>query len=83
MTVGLQIETMGAVHDGVTRPFAVTCEVVDKNKHFTLSENDLTLYVSKVIETQSYEPNGWFNARFNSENVDLLNEQRFFRIRVK
>lgn len=83
MTVGLQIETMGAVHDGVTRPFAVTCEVVDKNKHFTLSENDLTLYVSKVIETQSYEPNGWFNARFNSENVDLLNEQRFFHIRVK
>ncbi|MBQ4397011.1 MAG: hypothetical protein II828_05765 [Clostridia bacterium] len=83
MTIGLQIETLGAVRDGVTRPFAVKCEVTDKNKHFALSENNLTLYVSKVVETQSYEPNVWINARFNSEDVDLLNEQRYFHIQVK
>lgn len=68
---------------GTLSPNRVKCVVVDSNKHFTLSKDSLTLYVAKVTETGTIRLNGWFNPNYSGENVDLLNEQKYFHIKVK
>lgn len=70
------------VRNGTMEPTNVKCVVTDNNKHFTLSESDLTLHVANVTESMTYDPTGWFNAKYSSENVDLLNDQKFFHIKV-
>ncbi len=82
LSIGLQVETM-ETSSGSFAPAAAKCVVVDDNRHFTLAKSDLTLYVAKVTESQTYEPEGWFNARYTNEKVDWLNKQRFFHLKAK
>lgn len=82
LKIGLNVDTAER-GTGTTKPVQVKCVAVDSNPHFTLAESNLTLHVANVVETHTFEPNGWFNAKYSSENVELLNEQRFFHIQVK
>lgn len=78
LTARLQIDTCDG-GDGTYAPCAVSCEVIDDSEHFTLSPETRTLYVARVTESQSFEPCGWYSARFCEINPDEANAQRFFR----
>lgn len=83
VNIGMQIDTGDINKSGSMKAEKVKCVVVDNNKHFKLSENNLKLHVAKVIETQTYEPNGWFNSKYSSEDIDALNEQRYFHFKAE
>ena len=82
LKVSLNLDTCDS-SSGTMAPNNVKCVVVDNNKHFTLSKSALPLHVAGVTETGTIELNGWFNPNYSSENIDLLNEQKFFHIAVK
>lgn len=81
VNVGLNIDNFD--RNGTDVPVAVKCVVTDNNKHFTLSDSDLTLHVANVIESLTYDPTGWFNPNYSSENVELLNEQKYFHVKSR
>lgn len=38
---------------------------------------------AKVVETHTYDPNVSLNSKYSSENIDMLNEQRYSHFKTE